>query len=582
MKRAFVLALGAALTLTSSASAWTYSLPAGQTWARPVHYVINDQGSVDLGGFAATVPEVRRGMEDWTRVECAQLTVIYDGPTTRVPDVDDDVNTIGWIESGWRHDSNSIGVTRTWFSPSQIVEADMSMNGVHFTWTTGPGSRNNVNTYSISLHEAGHFFGLGHSALTSATMYRGYRGGVLGITADDATGVCTLYPGGSGDCTMTGCPSGQECVAGSCEWIFDERTVCAPCEVDADCGGVGNLCVVYPDDNQYCGRSCGSDADCGGDICAVTGGGVPQCARRVGGALTCTNTTCTNDEDCPTRMTCLSGICRGAGACGTDADCPGGRCVDGQCLDFCDWTDASACGTGSYCAPDPATCEGICQPGSRGFLLLGEICIGDVDCVSGLCAGERCEQPCTADTDLCPTGQRCQFSGGCLGQCVPALAAGEACMTDDECASELCVAVGERAVCADRCDDGTCPEGSSCEALGEDRVCLPDMAELGEPCGANADCVSGLCGGFGDDMICTQICSDAEPCPDDFACIGTGTAGEGACAPTAPEMEMASGCACRATHGTAPRGGLVLGLLLALIALRRARRRHGKISEGPT
>lgn len=59
------------------------------------------------------------------------------------------------------------------------------MNGVDFTWITGSGSGSSVNTYSIVLHEAGHYDGLDHSSDRATIMYFAYSGGIGAIGADD-------------------------------------------------------------------------------------------------------------------------------------------------------------------------------------------------------------------------------------------------------------------------------------------------------------------------------------------------------------------------------------------------------------
>src|SRR5690606_29633108 len=158
--------------------------------------------------FAGTEPEVRRGMDDWTRVSCTSLTTNYRGMTSTVAGRSDNQSVIGWVESGWRHGSSAIGVTGPRWGGSRIIEADMEMNGVNFTWTTGSGSYSRVNTYSIVLHEGGHYYGLGHSNVRGSSMWPSYGGGIVSLGPDDEAGICALYPGsGATDCTVTGCPT---------------------------------------------------------------------------------------------------------------------------------------------------------------------------------------------------------------------------------------------------------------------------------------------------------------------------------------------------------------------------------------
>nr|NIS37508.1 matrixin family metalloprotease [Actinomycetota bacterium]NIU64914.1 matrixin family metalloprotease [Actinomycetota bacterium]NIW26726.1 matrixin family metalloprotease [Actinomycetota bacterium]NIX19269.1 matrixin family metalloprotease [Actinomycetota bacterium] len=282
MRRAVFFTLFAAvLGMASAASAWEGLTSLNPTWSGPVIYSLNSAGSADLGGFDATEPIVRQGMDDWTRVSCSGLTTDYGGSTTSPPGTR---NTIAWREGSWGHDTNAIGVTTPRFSGSDLIDAAMEMNGVNFTWTTSPGSGSQVNAYSIVLHEGGHYHGLGHSNDSGATMFFAYSGGVSSLNADDEAGICALYPGGDGgttDCTTTGCPTGQVCDGGTCvdETPTGTGATCEPCTSDTACDG---LCLLYPDGNGYCGDGCSTDADCGGsnETCEPVSDGSQRCIRR--------------------------------------------------------------------------------------------------------------------------------------------------------------------------------------------------------------------------------------------------------------------------------------------------------------
>ena len=229
------------LAFAPSAQAWQPIAGSRPVWSgASVTWELNSAGSDDLP-FSTVETETRRGMEDWTRVSCSGLSTTYAGAVSTIPNGGDGRFTVGWIESGWGHSSSAIGVTGTRFSSTTIVEADMEMNGVNFTWITGSGSGSNVNLYSIALHEGGHFMGLGHSSDRGATMFYAYSGGIAALNADDETGICALYPGGGGgptDCTTTGCPGGEECVDGTCVPIGGGGgEVCDPCTSSEQCGG---------------------------------------------------------------------------------------------------------------------------------------------------------------------------------------------------------------------------------------------------------------------------------------------------------------------------------------------------------
>ncbi len=535
MSRRVLAPLALALALTAStASAWEPIYPSEPVWRLPVPYSLNRNGSVDLGGFTPSETEVRRAMDDWTRVACTSLTTNYRGMTSAVPGTYEGTSTIGWIESGWRHEGAAIGVTGPRWG-SYIVEADMELNGVNFTWTTSSGSGSRVNAYSIVLHEGGHYYGLGHTNVRGSSMWPSYSGGIVGLGSDDEAGICALYPGSGSDCTTTGCPSGQECVGGTCMTMTGDGTICSPCTSDAECGGPGDYCLGYPDGRGYCGRACTSDADCSGDRCVNTTGG-PQCARFSGSSPSCAGSTsgCRLDSECDADEVCSGGSCvprptTGAelGApCGADAECRSGLCRAGACTQSCDWVDAAgSCPSGFYCNDDSSSCgSGYCIRGAAGAGGMGAPCSADTECSSLFCDGGVCTQPCIpSGAATCPSGYTCRVGTlPCRGACGRGRALGDVCETNDDCTSGACAVRGDSTFCTQLCDMGApCPEGFQCTSAGDQSVCVPDLGGLDAPCDSDAECLSGVCTSEHGATYCTRPCG--EGCPDGFTCATTDT-----------------------------------------------------------
>ena len=139
-------------------------------------------------------------------------------------------------------------------------------------------------------------------------------------------------------------------------------------------------------------------------------------------------------------------------SCGDDADCGAGmECdlVDGICRRERDCIGSWMCEAGEIC-------DGTCTP--AGSAMVGEVCNGNRDCMTGLCRGTSgsggpgvCIASCTTNAD-CTGGLQCdgESIGGSGFGCVIATMCG-ACASDQ------------------RCDFGTC------EASGD-------------PCTANSDC----------------------------------------------------------------------------------------------
>lgn len=590
---ASVLAALAVVALPRDGRAWAPIDSSRPVWSGTVPYEMNNAGSPDLGGASASEMVVRTAMDDWTRVSCTSLRTMFTGQTTRRPTSGDGQSTIGWVESGWRYDSNAIGVTgpRWW---RNITEADMELNGVNYTWTTASGRGSTVNAYSIVLHEGGHYYGLGHSSDSRATMYFAYSGGISMLNADDQNGICALYPGSGTDCTTTGCPAGQTCEGGVCVTAMGDGSVCSPCMRGSDCSG-GGVCLRYPDGAGYCGRACSSSSECGGDQCVNISGVGGQCVRVSGGTPSCASgpSGCTSDSQCSATERCntatraceprsSSGGDIGA-ACGAGSECRSGLCFAGRCSQSCDWLAPSSCPSGYYCSGEATgACTaggGVCVAGSAGGGANGAACSAATDCASLYCASGVCTTPCIpGGTSGCAEGYSCQVgaAAGC-GSCQRSGSLGDPCDTSDECTSRLCAELDGDGFCTELCESGSCPPGFTCDTGSGVRVCVPDAGGLGTPCGANEDCLSGLCAMEGDDSYCTRLCDGvATTCPSRFECVATDDPAIGVCRPTS-----GGGCGCSAPgRGEGARGGLLAIGLLALVAGWRARRRRDGVRAG--
>lgn len=513
-----LLLLVLASVAASDARAWTPIDGSQPTWSGTVPYSLNDRGSADLGGFGPTEAVVREGMEDWTRLTCTSLTVRYDGASGGVP-FSGGVNVIGWYESGWVDDPNAIGVTGPRFtSGGQIIDAQMAMNGVNFTWTTDPGSGYRVNAYSIVLHEGGHYYGLGHSADGASTMYYAYSGGVSRLNGDDQAGICALYPGSGGgaiDCSVSGCPPGQTCVDGRCVEPRGDGRLCAACSSDLECAGAGARCLRYPDGGGYCGPACARAADCGtGGGCEAVSDGTQQCVRRnAAGDADCTSAP---EPPPPPEPDCR-----------VDADCaPGQRC------------DTAS-----------GTCVPVAGPPPE--------CATDGECA----VGERCE----TSTRTCEPA--------------PAGALGDDCATNDDCASGMCATDSESgdSFCTVPCA-GTdeCPSGFECASVdGVASACRPTRGGLGDACEGPGDCLGGLCAqSGGGDSYCTRVCEDRSSCPGLFDCVEVVGGATHVCARTAGTSSRVLYGSCSASPGRPASDLPVLMLMVGFLGLVRSSRRR--------
>jgi len=95
---------------------------------------------------------------------------------------------------------DAFGLTLVWHNPNsgEIYDADMQINETLGTLAVCRGScgRGEVDLQNVITHEAGHFLGLGHSNVSSATMASRATVGEIkkrDLDADDIAGLCAIY-----------------------------------------------------------------------------------------------------------------------------------------------------------------------------------------------------------------------------------------------------------------------------------------------------------------------------------------------------------------------------------------------------
>ena len=181
------------------------------------------------------------------------------------------------------------------------------------------------------------------------------------------------------------------------------------------------------------------------------------------------------------------------------------------------------------CVPTSG-CEGTCVALGTGALAHGELCTEDGQCAVGACIdpgdGERrCLARCRGDAAQCADGEVCVAASGTCGACVDESRVafphgyGEPCTEADDCRSALCV--GGR--CSQPCENGLgCPLTGHCAA----EVCQPaPQSDAGELCARSRDCRGSGRECVGDPGVCAAACT--ESCAEGYACA------EGYCRPVA-------------------------------------------------
>jgi V8-like Glu-specific endopeptidase len=294
--------------------------------------------------------------------------------------------------------------------------------------------------------------------------------------------------------------------------------------------------------------------------------------------------------------------------CQTGADCLTGLCIpvdgDAYCTQEC---DTQACPNGDDCVAVTGA-SGIskaCLPntGTGGTGQLGDPCQINTDCSSSICVsvpdkGNFCSEQCDLATNNCPSGYICANSS-IGGVCVegtspppppppPSKELGEPCEKHSECISGMCGVSPQ--VCIELCDpaaEGACPEGFSCNPVGDKGVCLeedppqppppppppaPEKGELGAGCSESSECKSQLCATDGaGNQFCTEPCDPESGCVEGFTCTPVGDTH--VCAPEAePAAASEDSGGCMVSPGNSPSGGgLIAFALLMLLAITRQR-----------
>ncbi|RMG16569.1 MAG: hypothetical protein D6729_10645 [Deltaproteobacteria bacterium] len=505
-----LLALASFLAGTVPAAAWAYQVNRTQSGAEvhwnpldiPVPYRLQADGTADVSD-GSDLAAVEAGFHTWESQTCTSLAFTRQADYPGAPTIscNDGVNLVMWLESGWPPDvgPEAIGVTTPCFDPStgEIGDADIWFNGVDYQWATD-GRLDRVDVQNIATHEIGHFFGLGHSQYSDATMYYASAGNGETVrstlSSDDVAAVCYLYPvncNGNGDCTPP-------------EVCINRRCQPAP----PPPAGLGEACT----EDQACQQGTGDN----NAFCIQAAQGFP------------------------------GGYCSIWGCSPTDAQgsCPtGGRCedfgTDSQgnpvhlCMDACNPENPDCRDPDYLClrrsATDPT--DGICYPR----------CSSDADCgqqsvcdsISGLCTAPgnpnaKVGDACAQDSD-CETGGWCipetsqgkstGFTGGyCTRTCGGGLGCspGSSCYTIDE---------NGNALCFEDCtpgDPGACRPGYACWPTGQPGLGLCFLA-----CRSDAEC--------GQDLVCNQntgLCEmPAPPPPADGGMGNDGGSADGGVAP---------------------------------------------------
>ena len=179
-------------------------------WASmPVTWRMNTTAGSNITGSRTISAVADTSFASWTGITTATITVARGANITDNTEQDkygyDQINLVKTNQMQSQYDATGAGSAlaitgiTTSLTTGDILDADIIFNP-SITFSTDASLSSSSTSYdfeSVLTHEVGHFFGLDHSAILSATMFPRVRAGNSAprvLSDDDKAGVSALYP----------------------------------------------------------------------------------------------------------------------------------------------------------------------------------------------------------------------------------------------------------------------------------------------------------------------------------------------------------------------------------------------------
>jgi hypothetical protein len=193
------------LLAATSTNAFGYTLMGSNVrWTSfPVSYYINTLGCSGITNGSDFLA-IQSAFQTWQNVKTASVSLSYQGVTDIQSAAYDGVNLISFQDLDTPFSTGTIAMTiPTWNNNGVMLDADLVFNPTLSFATGGDPTPDNPQTFdvqAVATHEIGHFLGLDHTAIVSATMnpYAAPDDFFPRVLKnDDILGISSLYPSSS-------------------------------------------------------------------------------------------------------------------------------------------------------------------------------------------------------------------------------------------------------------------------------------------------------------------------------------------------------------------------------------------------
>lgn len=161
----------------------------------PVGYLVSDSiANLFPGATEVATTAMRRWNKD--RQTFCEIELNFGGTTAKAASEADEDNIVFALTHDWPYGKETLAVTQCFFdAQGEMRDCDIMVNAQDWEWDDHFSGDTVLNLSDTITHEAGHFWGLGHSEEKAATMYAYYDERLVAsdLDEDDIRGAADAY-----------------------------------------------------------------------------------------------------------------------------------------------------------------------------------------------------------------------------------------------------------------------------------------------------------------------------------------------------------------------------------------------------